>query len=61
MGLKGGVHRSVDTNFIHSNIDTDVIVSEERCDSQGIPNGSTFKPAELYGIIERFCLGKNKK
>jgi hypothetical protein len=31
-----------------SNVDTDVIVSEEP------PAGSTRKPEELYGIIERF-------
>lgn len=29
MGVKGVVRRSQDTHFIHSNIDTDIIVEEE--------------------------------
>lgn len=29
MGIKGTVRRSTDGHFIHCNIDTDVIVSEE--------------------------------
>ncbi|CAD7952077.1 unnamed protein product [Amoebophrya sp. A25] len=55
MGIRGTVRRSVDTNFIHANIDTDVIIGEE-------PEsfGSTEKPAELYEIIEHFCLGRRR-
>ena len=34
--------------MLRSNVDTDVIVSEEP------PAGSTRKPEEVYGIIERF-------
>ena len=54
MGIKGQVKRGVDGHFIHANIDTDVIVSEEP------PLGSTEKPEELYRIIERFCLGRKR-
>jgi len=55
MGIKGTVKRSTDTHFIHANIDTDVIL-----DSEPVEPGSTAKPAELYDIIERFCLGRRK-
>ena len=54
VGIKGTVRRGHDTHFIHANIDTDVIVSEEP------PLGSTEKPDELYRIIERFCLGRKR-
>lgn len=52
MGIKGNVQRNRDGHIIHTNCDTDVIVAEEP------PMGSTAKPAELYDIIERFCLGR---
>ena len=54
VGIKGAVKRGIDGHFIHANIDTDVIVSEEP------PFGSTEKPQELYRIIERFCLGRKR-
>lgn len=47
VGVKGDVRRASDSHFIHANIDTDVIVSEEP------PLGSTKKPDEIYNIIER--------
>ncbi|RHZ83661.1 hypothetical protein Glove_89g50 [Diversispora epigaea] len=54
MGIKGTVRRSTDGHFIHCNVDTDVIISEE-------PSfGSTCKPEELYHIIEHFCLGRRR-
>eukprot|EP01127_Copromyxa_protea_P021825 TRINITY_DN7610_c0_g1_i1.p1 TRINITY_DN7610_c0_g1~~TRINITY_DN7610_c0_g1_i1.p1 ORF type:complete len:530 (-),score=94.84 TRINITY_DN7610_c0_g1_i1:60-1649(-) len=54
MGIKGSVRRNVDAHFIHTNVDTDVIISEE-------PElGSTKKPDELYHIIENFCLGRRR-
>ncbi|CAG8585971.1 2466_t:CDS:2 [Diversispora eburnea] len=54
MGIKGTVRRSTDGHFIHCNVDTDVIISEE-------PSfGSTRKPEELYHIIEHFCLGRRR-
>jgi len=54
MGIRGTVRRSVDSHFIHCNIDTDVIVGEERRDA------STAKPEELYSIIENFCMGRRR-
>ncbi|RUS19974.1 methyltransferase-like protein 14 [Endogone sp. FLAS-F59071] len=54
MGIKGTVRRSTDGHFIHCNVDTDVIISEEP------PLGSTRKPEELYHIIEHFCLGRRR-
>jgi len=51
MGIKGSVRRNTDGHIIHSNIDTDIIVTEEP------PAGSTRKPDDMYHIIERFCLG----
>ncbi|KAG2172758.1 hypothetical protein INT43_000105 [Umbelopsis isabellina] len=54
MGIKGTVRRSTDGHFIHCNVDTDVIVSEEQ------PENDTRKPDELYHIIEHFCLGKRR-
>jgi len=54
MGIKGTVRRSFDGHFIHANVDTDVIVSEE-------PDyGSVRKPTEMYEMIERFCLGRRR-
>lgn len=52
MGIRGNVKRSLDGHIIHTNVDTDVIVSEEP------PLGSTEKPEEMYQIIERFCAGR---
>ncbi|PNW88915.1 hypothetical protein CHLRE_01g050600v5 [Chlamydomonas reinhardtii] len=54
MGIKGSVRRATDGHIIHTNVDTDVIVSEE-------PElGSTRKPEEMYHIIERFCNGRRR-
>ena len=54
VGIKGTVRRGQDSHFIHANIDTDIVVSED-------PEfGSTEKPKELYDIIERFCLGRRR-
>jgi len=48
------VVRSTDGHFIHANVDTDVLVSEE------FDYGSTRKPEEMYELIERFCLGRRR-
>jgi mRNA (2'-O-methyladenosine-N6-)-methyltransferase len=55
MGIKGTVRRSTDGDFIHANIDIDLIISEE-------PEGgnSTEKPEEIFHIIEHFCLGRRR-
>jgi hypothetical protein len=54
MGIKGTVRRSVDSDFIHANVDIDLIISEEP------PYGSPDKPDEIFTIIEHFCLGKRR-
>ncbi|KAI3388293.1 hypothetical protein SNEBB_003983 [Seison nebaliae] len=53
MGIHGTVVRAAD-NFIHANIDVDIILSEKP------PFGSPFHPVELQEIIERFCLGRKR-
>lgn len=51
MGIKGTVRRSTDGDFIHANIDIDLIISEEN---------ETEKPIEIFHIIEHFCLGRRR-
>lgn len=54
MGIKGTVRRSVDGDFIHANVDIDLIISED-------PEfGSTEKPIEIFHIMEHFCLGRRR-
>ncbi|EPT28274.1 N6-adenosine-methyltransferase, putative [Toxoplasma gondii ME49] len=55
MGIKGTVRRSQDSHFIHANLDTDILISEQEEEV-----GCTRKPEELYDIIERFCLGRRR-
>lgn len=54
MGIKGTVKRSQDSSFIHTNIDIDLIISEEP--DEGCPD----KPEEIFNIIEHFCLGRRR-
>ncbi|RWS30624.1 Methyltransferase-like protein 14 [Leptotrombidium deliense] len=54
MGIKGTVRRSTDGDFIHANIDIDLIISEEQ------EYGSIEKPEEIFHIIEHFCLGRRR-
>ena len=54
MGIKGTVRRSTDGDFIHSNVDIDLIISEEP------PYGTYEKPEEIFHIIEHFCLGRRR-
>ena len=54
MGIKGTVRRSLDSNFIHTNIDIDLIITEEP------EYGCEKKPEEIFHIIEHFCLGKRR-
>jgi len=54
MGIRGTVRRSVDSDFIHANVDIDLIITEE-------PEWSDpTKPIELFHIIEHFCLGRRR-
>lgn len=54
VGIKGDTKRASDDSFIHPNIDTDVLMTEEP------PLDNLDKPTELYEIIERFCLGRRR-
>jgi len=54
MGIKGTVRRSTDGDFIHANVDLDIIISEEE------EYGSMDKPEEIFKIIEHFCLGRRR-
>ncbi|XP_050532862.1 N6-adenosine-methyltransferase non-catalytic subunit isoform X1 [Daktulosphaira vitifoliae] len=54
MGIKGTVRRSTDGDFIHANVDIDLIISEEN------EQNLIEKPVEIFHIIEHFCLGKRR-
>ncbi|XP_060577656.1 N6-adenosine-methyltransferase non-catalytic subunit-like [Ruditapes philippinarum] len=54
MGIKGTVKRSTDGDFIHANVDIDLIIEEEP------PYGSKDKPVEIFHMIEHFCLGRRR-
>lgn len=54
MGIKGTVRRSTDGDFIHANVDIDLIITEEP------EYGSLEKPSEIFNIIEHFCLGRRR-
>ena len=54
MGIKGTVRRSTDGDFIHANVDIDLIIDEEA------EPGSLDKPVEMFHIIEHFCLGERQ-
>ncbi|BES91745.1 MT-A70 [Nesidiocoris tenuis] len=54
MGIKGTVRRSTDGDFIHANMDIDLIISEEP------EYGSLEKPVEIFHIVEHFCLGRRR-
>uniref|UniRef100_A0AAZ3QYH2 N(6)-adenosine-methyltransferase non-catalytic subunit METTL14 n=1 Tax=Oncorhynchus tshawytscha TaxID=74940 RepID=A0AAZ3QYH2_ONCTS len=52
--LMGTVRRSTDGDFIHANVDIDLIITEE-------PEiGNVEKPVEIFHIIEHFCLGRRR-
>ena len=54
MGIKGTVKRSTDGDFIHANVDIDLIIEDE-------PEfGSKDKPVEIFHIVEHFCLGRRR-
>ena len=39
MGIKGTVRRSTDFDFIHANVDIDLIITEEVCIRRVVPQG----------------------
>ncbi|XP_026471288.1 N6-adenosine-methyltransferase non-catalytic subunit-like [Ctenocephalides felis] len=54
MGIKGTVRKSTDGDFIHANVDIDLIISEDS------PFGNYEKPTKIFHIIEHFCLGRRR-
>jgi len=54
MGIRGTVRRSTDGDFIHANVDIDLVIAEDE------PRGSAEKPVEIFHIIEHFCLGRRR-
>ena len=54
MGIRGTVRRSTDGDFIHANVDIDLIIDEEKS------YGSDEKPVEIFHLIEHFCLGRRR-
>lgn len=54
MGIKGTVRRSTDGDFIHANVDIDLVIEEEPQDVLD------EKPMEIFHIIEHFCLGRRR-
>lgn len=61
LGIKGTVRRSLDSHAIHTNLDTDVIVTTDSqlagVDKKG---GTKYIPHELFSILERLCLGRRR-
>ena len=54
MGIKGTVRRSIDGDFIHANVDIDLIIDEEQ------ELGNEDKPEEIFHLIEHFCLSRRR-
>ncbi|CAG5132508.1 unnamed protein product [Candidula unifasciata] len=54
MGIRGTVKRSTDGDFIHANVDIDLIIEEQP------EYGTKDKPVEIFHIIEHFCLGRRR-
>uniref|UniRef100_A0A914VC90 N(6)-adenosine-methyltransferase non-catalytic subunit METTL14 n=1 Tax=Plectus sambesii TaxID=2011161 RepID=A0A914VC90_9BILA len=55
MGIKGTVRRSTDGDFIHANVDIDLIITEEPTEGE-----LRAKPEEIFLIAEHFCLGRRR-
>ena len=54
VGLNENSDNKNDPDYIHANIDSDVILTEEK-------DFNDFdKPEEIYDVIERFCLGRKR-
>ena len=72
MGIKGTVRRSTDGDFIHANVDIDLIIDEEpevgSLDKPGEKQIGKWqiyflKPllsVEMFHIAEHFCLGRRR-
>lgn len=47
--------RNRDGHLVHANIHTDLVIAQEPLDPS-----CTHKPAEVYRVIEDFCLGRRR-
>ena len=59
LGIKGTIRRNLDSHIVNTNIDTDVVVTEDSF----IPVNSNFEqliPQELFNILSRLCLGRRR-
>jgi N6-adenosine-specific RNA methylase IME4 len=54
-GVLGHFLRSRDGHLVHANIHTDLVIAQEPLDPS-----CTHKPAEVYRVIEDFCLGRRR-
>ncbi|CED85413.1 Predicted N6-adenine methylase involved in transcription regulation [Phaffia rhodozyma] len=54
MGIKGTVRRATDGWYVHTNVDTDVIVWEP------LQVNSSTKPPEIHTLVENFCMGTRR-
>lgn len=50
------MRRSVDGDFIHANVDIDLIIAEE----PSVGEDPRKKPEEIFLIAEHFCLGRRR-
>jgi hypothetical protein len=50
LGIKGTIRRNVDTHIVHTNIDTDVVITEDSFISKN-SNFEHLIPSELFNIV----------
>lgn len=63
MGKKGNLDREKNGDFVHASCDLDLLVAEDESSSVGsVDYGkrSAGKTLEMFGKIERFCLGRRR-
>lgn len=59
LGIKGQLNKKEHENFVHTNIDCDVVVSDDTF-FQGSKEATAFFPTEILKIMSRLCLGRRK-
>lgn len=59
LGIKGQLNKKEHEKFVHTNIDCDVVVSDDTF-FQGSEEASAFVPTEILKIMSRLCLGRRK-
>ena len=56
-GIKGTIRRNQDSHMIHTNLDTDCVITSDGMLPSDCNNGI---PLELFQIMERLSLGKRR-